>query len=100
MPLALPGRDHRPEREPHLDGKAARWPRPGSDPRAVREAAAGPGPFQLPARFAPLADDLGTWLDPVGYSRWAFTPAIPFMRGYEAALREAHQTGRLTASAG
>jgi hypothetical protein len=55
---------------------------------ALRAAAAGSGYFQLPAWFAPLADDLGSLLDPVGFDRWSFTPTDPFLRGYQAALRD------------
>jgi hypothetical protein len=56
---------------------------------ALREAAAGPGPFHPPAWFAPLADDLGRLLDPIGFDRWSFTPTNAFVRGYQAALRDA-----------
>ena len=55
---------------------------------ALRAAATGPEPFELPAWFAPLANDLGSLLDPVGYDRWSFTPTDPFVRGYQAALRD------------
>ncbi len=61
----------------------------------------GPGSIAWLTWPGPSAGEaIWAGLDPVGYSRWAFTPAIPFMRGYEAALREAYQAGRLTASAG
>lgn len=63
------------------------WAR--SQQAALRRAAAGPGPFDLPVWFGPLAADLGSLLDPVGFDRWAFTPALPFVRGYQAALRDA-----------
>ncbi len=56
---------------------------------ALRDAAAGPRPFRLPAWFGPLADDLGSMLDPIGYDRWSFTPTEPFARGYQAGLRDA-----------
>jgi hypothetical protein len=69
-----------------------RWA--GSQKAALRQRAAGPGPFELPAWFAPLADDLGSLLDPVGYDRWSFTPATPFLRGYQAALRDAQKDSR------
>ena len=61
---------------------------------AVREASAGVGPFQLPAWFTPLAGDLGSLIDPVGYEKWSFMPTMPFIRGYQAALRDAGQPGR------
>lgn len=61
---------------------------------ALRETAAGPGPFQWPAWFAPLAGDLGSLLDPVGFDQWSFTPTTPFLRGYQAALRDAQKAGR------
>lgn len=59
---------------------------------ALRGAAADSGTLSLPAWFAPVADDLGTLLDPVGYDRWSFTPTTPFIRGYQAGLREAHES--------
>ncbi len=62
-----------------------------SQKAALRQAAAGPGPFRLPAWFEPLAGDLGSLLDPVGFDRWAFTPTHPFLRGYQAALRDTQQ---------
>lgn len=58
----------------------------------MRDAAARSGTFLLPAWFAPLADDLGSLLDPVGYDRWWFTPTAPFVRGYEAGLRTARES--------
>ncbi len=66
-----------------------RWA--ASQQASARQAAAGTEPFRLPAWFARLADDLGSMLDPVGFERWSFTPSIPFVRGYEAALHDAWQ---------
>ena len=60
-------------------------------------AAGGPGArpgFTLPDWFPPLADDLGSLLDPVGFDRWSFTPSDAFVRGYQAALRDAWDAGR------
>jgi hypothetical protein len=62
------------------------------------KAAAGQPPgistgFHLPAWFAPLASDLGSLLDPIGFERWSFTPTGPFVRGYQAGLREAWEAG-------
>lgn len=80
---------------PGLDNLASkefdlrRWA--GSRNAALREAAAGPGPFHPPAWFVPLADDLGSLLDPIGFDRWSFTPTSPFVRGYQAALRDARE---------
>jgi len=42
-----------------------------------------------PDWWEPLADDLGTVIDPNRYDRWSFTPTAAFVRGYEAALRDA-----------
>lgn len=42
-----------------------------------------------PEWWEPLADDLGTVIDPIGFDRWSFTPTAAFVRGYEAALRDA-----------
>ncbi len=64
---------------------------------AAQPGAAGPG-FRLPGWFPPLADDLGSLLDPVGFERWSFTPTGPFVQGYQAALREAWEAGELTAA--
>jgi Phospholipase_D-nuclease N-terminal len=64
---------------------------------AEQPGAAGPG-FRLPGWFPPLADDLGSLLDPVGFERWSFTPAGPFVRGYQAALREAWEAAEPSAA--
>jgi hypothetical protein len=60
---------------------------------AVRDSATQSGRFRLPAWFTPLADDLGSLLDPVGYDRWWFTPTAPFIRGYQAGLQETRESG-------
>jgi hypothetical protein len=66
----------------------------GSQKADLRQRTAGPGPFELPAWFVPLADDLGSLLEAVGYDRWSFTPITPFLRGYQAALRDAQKDSR------
>ena len=67
---------------------------------ALRAAASGATPFRLPAWFAPLADDLGSLLDPVGFDRWSFTPTDPFVRGYQAGLRNARQAAAVLTTDG
>lgn len=68
---------------------------------ALRAAASRPTPFRLPAWFAPLADDLGSLLDPVGFDRWSFIPTDPFVRGDQAGLLDARaDTASRAAAAG
>ena len=69
-----------------LDYDLRQWA--ASRQAALRAAATRTEPFELPAWFVPLANDLGSLLDPVGYDRWSFTPTDPFVRGYQAALRD------------
>jgi hypothetical protein len=45
--------------------------------------------FDPPDWFGPLANDLGDLLDPIGWDNWSFTPTGMFVRGYQAALRDA-----------
>jgi Phospholipase_D-nuclease N-terminal len=68
----------------------SRWAE--SERTELRDAAVATGTFRLPAWFPPLADDLGSLLDPVGYDRWSFTPTTPFLRGYQAGLSAAHDS--------
>ncbi len=67
---------------------------------ALGAAMAGPGPFRPPAWFEPLAGDLGSLLDPVGFDRWSFTPTGAFVRGYQAALRSARDAGARSSATG
>ena len=50
------------------------------------------GPFKLPDWYFPFLNDLGSMLDPIGFDQWSFTRSGPFVRGYQAALRDAWET--------
>lgn len=56
--------------------------------------------FDPPGWYIEFANDLGSMLDAIGLDQWSFTPSGPYVRGYQAALRDAwelaehaHQTG-------
>lgn len=45
--------------------------------------------FSPPSWFSPLATDLGTIIDPIGFDHLSFTPTGAFVGGYERALADA-----------
>lgn len=51
-----------------------------------------PGPFKFPDWYVPFLNDLGSMLDPISFDQWNFTQSGPFVRGYQAALRDAWET--------
>lgn len=54
--------------------------------------AAGPSPFEPPEWYQPFLEYLGTMLDVIDDEAYSFTPSGPYIRGFQAALRDAWET--------
>jgi len=84
------------------DFDLVRWARGWTS--GLGQAAAGllpgvEGGFDPPDWYMHFMTDLGSLLDPIGFDQYSFTRSGPFVRGYQAALRDAWHAATTTEGA-